>query len=248
MKVVVRINHESFEYEINKYKKTKLVEEYDSNKSYSNLDFDSHSDYLYHKIYEELGLEKGKYFLKYKNFELCNDENLSKILNEDELCYLDVEWNDFLDKITKIEINNKIYIVPSEVINDSTLLKNNSKDEEVIVFKNNILKKNFLVNDWIRISNKLRKFLSNNNMKDLSIPNPIVQGAFLGDRSDILANYVGRDLSIYLNSLDLDRLRDLAKSFEYLEASNLLEVVCASIATRIIYSKNLDDVKSLGII
>ena len=143
MKVVIKINHEFFEYEINKNKKKKVSDEFNKKVDTSLLNFDTHSDYLYHKIYEELGLEKGRFFIKYKDLELFNDENLSKILNDQELCYLDVEWNDFLEKVNKIEINKNIYRIPTDVLNDSKLLKNHTDDEEIIVFNNSCLNKNF---------------------------------------------------------------------------------------------------------
>lgn len=248
MKVVIKINHEFFEYEINKNKKKKVSDEFNKKVDTSLLNFDTHSDYLYHKIYEELGLEKGRFFIKYKDLELFNDENLSKILNDQELCYLDVEWNDFLEKVNKIEINKNIYRIPTDVLNDSKLLKNHTDDEEIIVFNNSCLNKNFLINDWIRLSYKLKKFMADNHITKFSIPSPLIQGAFIGDKDDLLANYIGHDLNRYVSTLSLERLRDLSEAFEHLEVSDLLEITCASIAIRLINSKNLDDVKSLGII
>ena len=248
MKVVIKINHENFEYEINKNKKKKLIEELDTESKLTKFQSDSHSDYLYYMIKEDLGIEKGSYYLKYKNCELYNDENLMKILNEDELCYLDLEWNDFLSNISKININNKIYKIPSEVLNDSKLLIGNSESNEIIYFKNKCLFKNNLINDWIRISLKLKKYIKDNKIHSFSIPKPILEGYFYENKEEILLNYVGKDVNNFLNKQSLENLKDLAEAFEYLQIENLLEIVCASIAVRFIHGKNVEDIKKLGII
>lgn len=248
MKVVVKINHENFEYEINKNKKKKLIEEINDKSEFPKVQSDCHSDYLYYMIKEDLGIEKVNYYLKYKNSEIYNDENLMKILNEDELCYLDLEWNDFLTNISKIDINNKVYKIPSEVLNDSKLLAGNLESNEIIYFKNKCLLKSNLINDWIRLSLKLNKYIKDNRILSFSIPKPILEGYFFGNKEDILLNYIGKDVNDFLNKQSLEQLKDFAEAFEYLQVENLLEVICASIALRFVYGKDIEEIKKLGII
>ena len=144
--------------------------------------------------------------------------------------------------------NNKIYKIPSEVIKDSKLFSNNLSVDEVIFFKNKCLLKEFLINDWIRLSLKLKKYIRENKFSKLSIPTPILEGFYIGCKDDVLLNYVGKEVNNFLISQSIEKLKDLAEAFEYLQVEELLEIVCASIASRFIYGKDIQDIKKLGII
>ena len=71
---------------------------------------------------------------------------------------------------------------------------------------------------------------------------------FLGINEISLFRNTNQSSIISISVDGVERLRDLSEAFEHLEVSDLLEITCASIAIRLINSKNLDDVKSLGII
>ena len=243
MKVVININHEHFEYEINKNNNLKK-ENSEENLKILKCNFDSNIDYLYLKIKEDLGIDNS--IFRINKVDSNNDENLSKILNEDEICYLDLEWNNSI--ISKVDINNKIYKIPTEVLKDSKLFSINSTVDEIIFFKNKCLLKEFLINDWIRLSLKLKKYIRENNFEKLSIPTPILEGCYFGCKDDVLSNYVGKEVNDFLIRQSIDKLKDLAEAFEYLQVDDLLEIVCASIAVRFIYGKDIKDIKKLGII
>ena len=246
MKVMIKVNHEIIEFEINKNKNKKV--DLGKKSSVIDLSYDNYSNFLYCKIQELLGVNKNKFFLKYKNLELYNDENLLKILNEDEDCYLDLYWNEFLCNFVKVDINSIIYMIPEEVFNDSKLISEvYSNNDSTVVFKNDCLKKDFLINDWIRLSYKIKNFMERNKLAKLGIPSPIIQGATFLDKEKILENYIGIEANKYLNSLKLERLIDLAKAFDYLEAEDLLDAVCANIAIRFVMGKNIEDIKKMNL-
>ena len=211
----------------------------------------NYSNFIYDRISKEIGLDRSYFYLKYKDIELINDENLMKILDESETSFIEFNWNDFVHKFVSIDIDNKIYNLPYNIAHESQLIReclDNTFEDSRVVFKNKCLKKDNIINDWIKLSSLINLHLKNKNESKLVIPSPIVPGALVGNRDNILDFYIGTETNSYLNSLSLDKLKDLAEAFDYLSVDNITEAICANIAVRFIYEKNIDDVKKLNLI
>ena len=211
----------------------------------------NYSNHIYNCISKEIGLDRSYYLLKYKDIELINDENLSKILDENEISFIDFNWNDFIHKFVKIDIDGKTYHLPHNIANESLLIKeclDNTFEESTVVFKNECLKKENIINEWIKISTMINQHLRNKNESKVSIPSPIVPGVFAGNKDNLLDLYIGKSTNFYLNSLSLNKLKDLVEAFDYLGVENIIESICANIAVRFIYGKSIEDIKKLNLI
>ncbi len=211
----------------------------------------NYSNHIYNCISKELGLDRSYYFLKYKDIELINDENLSKIFDENETSFIDFNWNDFIHKFVKIDIDGKTYNLPYNIANESLLIKeclDNTFEESTVVFKNECLKKENIINEWIKISTMINQHLKYKNESKISIPSPIVPGVLGGNKDNLLDLYIGKSTNLYLNSLSLNRLKDLVEAFDYLGVENIIESICANIAVRFIYGKSIEDIKKLNLI
>lgn len=221
------------------------------NLEYSDKFFASNrSEYLYNKIKEEFGLEKSDFYLKYNDFELVDDENLSKILDENEDIIIDFYWNDLLCLLVKIEIEGYMFCLPRRIANESNLVKSLEQniEEGKLVLKNDFFNNKFIINDWMRLSKKINKFMKDEKIERIYIPTPVIPSSIDDDENNnILEKYIGKQATDFLNTLKIDRLRDLAKAFDYLQIENLLNAVCANIAVRLAFSKDIKDFKKLAI-
>lgn len=239
MKVNININYEKFVF-------TCGID----NLEYSDKFFASNrSEFLYSKIKDELGLEKSDFYLKYNDFELVDDENLSKILDESEDIIIDFYWNDLLCLLVKIEIEGYIFSLPRRIANESNLIKSLEQniEEGKLVLKNDFFNNKFIINDWMRLSKKINKFMKDEKIDSIYIPTPIIPISIVDENNKILEKYIGKEATDFLNTLKIDRLRDLAKAFDYLQIENLLNAVCANIAVRFAFNKDIKDFKKLAI-
>jgi hypothetical protein len=218
MKVLIYINYEELEINVS-----------------NNLEFSINE--IYEKIEQIFGLDKELYYLKLLDININDTISLTNILKEESLVFdellkssafekdykLDFYWNNSTTQILNIDINDLEYSIPSYIVNESisSIMFNNTTNDK-IYFKNECLKNKYLINDWIKLYAYTKRFKN-----IIPIPKPVDQCN--------LDQFIGEEASLYLNNLDLDRLKDLASGFDYLGIDNLLEIVCANIAVKYVY-------------
>ena len=269
MNVFIEINNKIYNYNLNEsYSLKRDFDTLINQKSFF-------SEFLYKKIKEDTGIESKYYFLKYKNIELFGTENLLKILDEDENCNIDFIWNDFDNEILSIAILDQIYRVPKNIAEKSKLLENfieasedtytseldllyfdrpfsrnlsDKNDKLKLVFNSCKIINSEFIRDWIKLSYLVSNFLKNESKDKLNIPKPLVTRMNFKDNNmatTYLILFVGKETVNFLNTLDNFRIKYLLKGFEYLDVSDLLDLVCCYFSTIILDNKSIEEFKKL---
>ena len=106
-------------------------------------------------------------------------------------------------------------------------------DIEVLTNKNT---NEYLINNWIKLDTYTKRY------NNIPLPIPLLYH-ITEDINRTLEQFIGVEASSYLNTIELDRLKDLALEFDYLGIDDLLEIVCANIAIRYVYKKDIKELK-----
>lgn len=151
-----------------------------------------------------------------------------------------------LQDFKKLKINNIEYLIPDKVLLESNLCKNQFENKGIInITSDNIINNNFkknLINDWMYLSYYLNSYLRdlNKSLKKFTISRPT--------NSKKLKDMIGDYTYNYMNSLDLDHLKDLASFSESFDISYIFESVCAFIACKFIIDKTVEEIKNLDLV
>jgi len=232
MKISIYINYEEVEIKVNNILEFSINE-------------------IYKKIEQVFGLDKELYYLKLLDIEINDTISLINILKDDSLVFdellksstfekdykIDFYWNTSTNKILNIDINDLEYGIPYYIVNKS--LEINMFDDTInnkIYFKNECLKNEYLINNWIKLDTYTKRY------NNIPLPIPLLYH-ITEDINRTLEQFIGVEASSYLNTIELDRLKDLALEFDYLGIDDLLEIVCANIAIRYVYKKDIKELK-----
>jgi hypothetical protein len=154
--------------------------------------------------------------------------------------------------LNKVRINDKsfIFMDPTILKESNLILTMNeltedgliSNDENIVHLGDSEIISKQVIEYWIMLSFYLKKHLGGDKSfyKLINIPKPLP--------NNHLDKIIGSESFQYLDSLNIEELKQLATFCDFMDISYLLEIVCAFIANKYVKNKSLDEIKNLNLV